>query len=97
MLVGQGRSRYPGEAPNGTARGPKYGGKYMIYKNIALSLGATILCLGPAVSGAGPADSGPPALLSDETIRQDNYLPDFSYAGYGNGLSALPAASGTAP
>ena len=34
-------------------------------------------------------------MLSLETIRRDNYLPDFSFAGYGNGLPALPEASGT--
>ncbi|MEM1175572.1 MAG: glycosyl hydrolase family 28-related protein [Pseudomonadota bacterium] len=35
-----------------------------------------------------------PAILSIETIRQKHYLPDFSYAGYRNGLSPLPTASG---
>ena len=33
-------------------------------------------------------------MLSQETLRQANYLPDFSYAGYGNGLPELPEASG---
>lgn len=33
--------------------------------------------------------------MSMETSRRDNYLPDFSFAGYGNGLPALPEASGT--
>ena len=36
-----------------------------------------------------------PAILEDEKIGQTNFLPDFSYAGYGNGVSDIPAATGT--
>jgi len=36
-----------------------------------------------------------PGILSDETIRAANYLPDFSYAGYRNGTTALPQAAGS--
>ncbi len=36
-----------------------------------------------------------PALLSLETISDEHYLPDFSFAGFRNGLSELPRASGT--
>ena len=53
------------------------------------------LSVGPAVSVADPSSDGLPALLSHETISENNYLPDFSYAGYRNGLIAPPAASGT--
>ena len=36
-----------------------------------------------------------PAILADETTGLANFLPDFSYAGYGNGNSGVPAATGT--
>ncbi|MGB5720155.1 MAG: hypothetical protein WBM34_05615 [Woeseiaceae bacterium] len=35
-----------------------------------------------------------PAILSDETIRETTYLPDFSYAGYSNGVLDVPEATG---
>ena len=43
------------------------------------------------------ADSGAglPAILADETTARSHYLPDFSYAGYGNGASDIPATDGT--
>lgn len=52
------------------------------------------LLLSPAVLFAEASDSRLPALLSSETIRQDMHLPDFSYAGFRNGLEDLPRASG---
>lgn len=33
--------------------------------------------------------------MSLETLMQDNYLPDFSFAGYRNGLAPLPDRTGT--
>ncbi|MEO0365941.1 MAG: glycosyl hydrolase family 28-related protein [Pseudomonadota bacterium] len=44
---------------------------------------------------AGDAAQPLPDLLSVETIKQDNFLPDFSYAGYRNGLESLPKSRGT--
>jgi hypothetical protein len=43
------------------------------------------------------ADSGDalPAILADAAIGQAHYLPDFSYAGYGNGNIDIPKATGT--
>ncbi len=55
----------------------------------------TVLFLCAPVQVSGQSKGEFPALLSNETIRQDNYLPDFSFAGYGNGLAAIPDASGT--
>ena len=55
----------------------------------------TVLLLCSPVLVADQSEGEVPALLSNETIRQDNYLPDFSFAGYGNGLAAIPDASGT--
>ena len=36
-----------------------------------------------------------PAILSDPTVAKANPLPDFSYAGYGFGLTPIPADPGT--
>ena len=35
-----------------------------------------------------------PAILGTDGSTDANYLPDFSYAGYGNGAEAIPAAAG---
>ena len=67
----------------------------MIYKHLFSILGITILLFCSPALVADQLKSEPPALLSHETIRRDNYLPDFSFAGYGNGLPAIPEASGT--
>jgi hypothetical protein len=53
---------------------------------------------GMAMLGTASADSRPqdvPRILSDESIRSQNFLPDFSYAGYRNGSEELPAPIGT--
>ena len=36
-----------------------------------------------------------PKIISDKQTIQDNYLPDFSFAGYHNGEKPLPKVSGT--
>ncbi len=55
---------------------------------------ASVLLASPGLQ-ADTTNDGIPALLSTKTIRQDNFLPDFSYAGYRNGLHAIPQAPGT--
>lgn len=77
------------------SRRPFFGINYMKNKNLFPKIGMTVLILCPPVLVAGQSKGEPPAILSIETIRQDNYLPDFSFAGYGNGLAAIPDASGT--
>lgn len=69
--------------------------KYMIYRSLFSTLSVAIVFLCPPVPVAGQAEGELPTLLSRETTTPANYLPDFSYAGYGNGLPALPEASGT--
>ena len=69
--------------------------KLMIYNAFYPSIGLVILMLCQSAPNANPTDDDRPAILSIETTRQDNYLPDFSFAGYRNGLSAVPRASGT--
>ncbi|MEM9690588.1 MAG: hypothetical protein AAF917_14055, partial [Pseudomonadota bacterium] len=65
---------------------------YMIFF-ILLATSASILAETAAADGS--ADARAPDILSLETIKQNHYLPDFSYAGYKNGLEALPVAAGT--
>ena len=77
------------------AHRPIYGINYMIYRSLFSAIGVTILFLCPPVPIAGQTKGELPAFLSIETLRRANYLPDFSFAGYGNGLPALPEASGT--
>ena len=66
----------------------------MIYSSLFSTLGLIILLSLPPVLVAGQSKGQLPALLSQETIRRGNYLPDFSFAGYGNGLLGIPKASG---
>ena len=35
-----------------------------------------------------------PKIISDKKIIEENYLPDFSYAGYQNGEKAIPISEG---
>ena len=58
-------------------------------------LGIASLSLGALELHAETTNDAVPALLSTETISEANFLPDFSYAGYRNGLHAIPEASGT--
>ncbi len=71
------------------------GNKCMIYRYLFPALGMTVLFLCPPALVADQSKGELPAILSTETIRRDNYLPDFSFAGYGNGMAAIPDASGT--
>lgn len=63
-------------------------------KGLGPVIGHTFLILAASVA---VADSGDllPEILADEAIRQTHFLPDFSYAGYDNGVSNIPAATGT--
>ena len=71
------------------------GNNCMIYRYLLPALGMTFLFLCPPALVADQSKGELPAILSIETIRQGNYLPDFSFAGYGNGMAAIPDASGT--
>ena len=49
----------------------------------------------PATIFAGEAGAGNlPAILSDRKVLASHFLPDFSYAGYGNGTIQIPKADG---
>lgn len=58
-----------------------------------LIAGAAVMVAGPAAI-AGSSDELP-AILADESIAEEHFLPDFSYAGYRNGLADIPPAKGT--
>ena len=60
-----------------------------------LAIGAASLTNWVTTASAEPAPDALPDILSLETIRAENYLPDFSFAGYRNGAAPLPAARGT--
>ena len=55
----------------------------------SLTLASTLL-----VSSTIALGDTVPDILSSPKTAADTYLPDFSYAGFENGLSALPVASG---
>lgn len=50
----------------------------------------TIAAAIPASAHAQNAEAGLPAILSDTGTRNTVYLPDFSYAGYGYGVTDIP-------
>jgi len=54
---------------------------------------AVLQIAGPAI--ANPNAPSLPAILSDSKVAEMNYLPDFSFAGYGNGIASLPRAAGS--
>ncbi len=71
--------------------------KFKLLFFIALLASLLLPSQGHSEAAADDGNNGAaiPALLSHETISQKHYLPDFSYAGYRNGLAPLPQASGT--
>ena len=58
---------------------------------------AVICSAAVALAASAVADNGDalPAILVDEAVGQAHFLPDFSYAGYRNGASDIPTATGT--
>ena len=63
----------------------------LFWSVLAISVGFPGLAF--ASNDARPV--GYPKILSQETNGGQDFLPDFSYAGYRNGAEALPAAVGT--
>ncbi len=66
----------------------------MIFRYLVFRFGIVGLFLCAPILVAAQSDDALPALLSLGTIKQEHYLPDFSFAGYRNGLTALPEAAG---
>lgn len=58
-----------------------------------LSLGA-ILSIFPFAGAAAADNDSPVALLTDDAVKAAHFLPDFSYAGYNNGIGGIPTAKG---
>ena len=58
---------------------------------IYASCGAAALAAGAAF--AQDPSTSLPAILADPDVARANYLPDFSYAGYGYGLEPVPTVS----
>ena len=74
---------------------PPWGYNLLINMHLTTRIGVAIFLLCPSILVANPAGTELPAILSIETIRQESYLPDFSFAGYENGLGTVPQATGT--
>ena len=54
-----------------------------------------VLFLAFGASAFAASSQGVPALLGDSRVAASNPVPDFSYAGYGFGLDAIPSDPGT--
>ena len=85
------RARYCLGMTKNCATQQKRGYKYM--KNIGFMKNAVATTMIVAsLSAFADGQDNLPNLLSPGTISQDNYLPDFSFAGYRNGGAELPEA-----
>ena len=58
-------------------------------------LGALIVIAIACTASVHAEDQVLPKILSENTPGAENFLPDFSYAGYRNGMAELPVPSGT--
>ena len=58
-------------------------------------LGALIVIAIACTTPVLAQDQMLPKILSEKTPEAENFLPDFSYAGYRNGMAQLPTPSGT--
>jgi len=72
----------------------KMADKTMKFRVFLIFVGNSILLLSSSYSIAEPENNSSPALLSDGTITETHFLPDYSFAGYRNGAVALPATDG---
>ena len=68
--------------------------KQRVIKHLFSVMTLSTACLAPAFAANDPLPESYPRILSDETTKTQNFLPDFSYAGYRNGAEALPRSSG---
>jgi hypothetical protein len=58
-------------------------------------LAVSTLWLAPAIAADESLPADLPKILSRDSSDGQHFLPDFSYAGYRNGVEELPTASGT--
>ncbi len=70
------------------------GTKLYFYK-IATAFALTVAVPATVVAQTGAPAAQMPDILSDEAVKADHPLPDYSYAGYGFGMEALPIDPGT--
>ena len=66
--------------------------KVLAFKTASASFALLAVC--PAIILA-QTNAPLPAILSDKTVMAERPLPDYSYAGYGFGLTAIPSEPGT--
>ncbi|MBU2676984.1 MAG: glycoside hydrolase family 55 protein [Gammaproteobacteria bacterium] len=63
-------------------------------RSVKTVIGCTAAMLAATLAVADSNDIFPD-ILADETTRANHFLPDFSYAGYRNGIVDVPASNGT--
>ena len=69
-------------------------GRNKLINNILSAFCAAILWALPKTNYAGEVGTDIlPAILSDETIMESYFLPDFSFAGFGNGIIEIPESA----
>jgi len=57
-------------------------------RGLTLLTTASLLTIFPLAAAAD--NDGPVKILNDEAVSAQHYLPDFSYAGYNNGVGDIP-------
>lgn len=66
----------------------------LINNGFSVFFAATLWALPATIYASEAGADNLPAILSDETISESHFLPDFSFAGYGNGIAEIPATAG---
>jgi len=61
-------------------------------RGLTLLTTASLLTIFPLAAAAD--NDGPVKILNDEAVSAQHYLPDFSYAGYNNGVGDIPTLKG---
>ena len=67
---------------------------HLIVKRFLSALAISTVWVTPALAGNDALPQGYPKILSQATNDAQDFLPDFSYAGYRNGTEELPTSSG---
>lgn len=61
-------------------------------RSLTLLTVSSLLAIFPLAAAAD--NDGPVKILTDERVSDSNFLPDFSYAGYNNGVGDIPTLKG---
>ena len=91
-----GCEKFPDEAVSkvGTVKRTNMNLNHIIFKQIFFYLAISAMWVVTACAGNDSVPMRYPEILSQGTTGDQNFLPDFSYAGYRNGAEDLPVSSG---